>query len=269
MKLPQRLLVKPGTNVRLADIDPAETHGVEKGAAAEAALAKNVARLGELQFVMYAERRRSLLVVLQGMDASGKDGAIRHVMTGFNPQGCRVTAFKAPTPEELAHDFLWRVHAASPGKGDVGIFNRSHYEDVVIVRVRELVPERVWKRRYDQINAFERHLADHDVVIVKLFLHISKDEQKRRLQSRLDDPTKHWKVSPDDFVLRRQWRGFMRAYEDAITKCNATSAPWYVVPADKKWFRNLAVSEILVQTLEGLDMRFPKPTVDLARITLD
>ena len=269
MNLTQRLRVKPGTTAGLADIDPAETHGFEKGPELDAALAKNVARLGELQYVMYAERRRSLLVVLQGMDASGKDGAIRRVMTGFNPQGCRVTAFKVPTPEELAHDFLWRVHAAVPGKGDVGIFNRSHYEDVLIVRVRELVPERVWKRRYDQINEFERHLADHDVVIVKLFLHISKGEQKRRLQSRLDDPTRQWKVSPDDFVLRKQWPNFMRAYEDAITKCNAKTAPWYVVPADKKWFRNLAVSEILVDTLEALDMRFPKPTVDLKRIALD
>jgi PPK2 family polyphosphate:nucleotide phosphotransferase len=263
MTLSQRLLVKPGATVRLAEIDPDETHGFEKGAALDAALAQNVARIDELQYLLYAERRRALLVVLQGMDAAGKDGTIRHVMTGFNPQGCRVTAFKTPTPEELAHDFLWRVHAAVPGKGDVAIFNRSHYEDVLIVRVQQLVPEPVWKRRYDEINGFERLLAEHDVVIVKIFLHISKEEQKQRLERRLEDPTRQWKVSLGDFEQRNRWQDYARAYEDAITKCNSRAAPWYVVPADKKWFRNLAVSQILVDTLEALDMKFPKPTVDL------
>jgi PPK2 family polyphosphate:nucleotide phosphotransferase len=269
MTLAQRLLVKPGATIQLADIDPDDTHGVEKGAALDAALAKNVARIDELQYLMYAERRRALLVVLQGMDAAGKDGTIRHVMTGFNPQGCRVTAFKSPTPDESAHDFLWRVHAAIPGKGDVAIFNRSHYEDVLIVRVQELVPEHVWKQRYAQINEFERYLADTGVVIVKLFLHNSKDEQKQRLERRLADPTRQWKVALDDFAQRKRWKEYARAYEDAITKCNSKAAPWYVVPADKKWFRNLAVSQILVETLEGLEMRFPKPTVDLGRITVD
>lgn len=269
MTLTQRLMVKPGATIQLADIDPAETHGAEKGAELDAALARNVARIGELQYLMYAEHRRALLVVLQAMDAAGKDGTIRHVMTGFNPQGCRVTAFKTPTPEELAHDFLWRVHAVVPGKGDVAVFNRSHYEDVLIVRVQRLVPERVWKRRYDQINEFERRLAENDVVIVKLFLHISKDEQKRRLKRRLEDPTRQWKVSLGDFEQRKLWKDYMRAYEDAITKCNAKAAPWYVVPADKKWFRNLAVSQILVDTLEALDMRFPKPTIDFKRVKLD
>jgi PPK2 family polyphosphate:nucleotide phosphotransferase len=263
MTLSQRLLVKPGATVRLAEIDPDETHGFEKSAALDAALAQNVARIDELQYLLYAERRRALLVVLQGMDAAGKDGTIRHVMTGFNPQGCRVTAFKTPTPEELAHDFLWRVHAAVPGKGDVAIFNRSHYEDVLIVRVQQLVPEPVWKRRYDEINGFERLLAEHDVVIVKIFLHISKEEQKQRLERRLEDPTRQWKVSLGDFEQRNRWQDYARAYEDAIMKCNSRAAPWYVVPADKKWFRNLAVSQILVDTLEALDMKFPKPTVDL------
>jgi PPK2 family polyphosphate:nucleotide phosphotransferase len=218
---------------------------------------------------MYAEHRRALLVVLQGIDASGKDGTIRHVMTGFNPQGCRVTPFKAPTPEELAHDFLWRIHHAVPGKGDVAIFNRSQYEDVLVVRVHELVPAPVWKRRYDQINDFERYLAENDVVIVKFFLQISKDEQKRRLERRLEDSTRQWKVALSDFEERKRWKEYQRAYEDAITKCNTKEAPWYVVPADKNWFRNLAVSQILVETLEALDMRFPKATVDLERITLD
>jgi PPK2 family polyphosphate:nucleotide phosphotransferase len=269
MELSRRLRVKPGAKVDLADIDPAGTHGFEKGRDLEAALAKNIARIDELQYLMYAEHRRALLVVLQGIDASGKDGTIRHVMTGFNPQGCRVTPFKAPTPEELAHDFLWRIHHAVPGKGDVAIFNRSHYEDVLVVRVHELVPAPVWKRRYDQINDFERYLAENDVVIVKFFLHISKDEQKRRLERRLEDSTRQWKVALSDFEERKRWKEYQRAYEDAITKCNTKEAPWYVVPADKKWFRNLAVSQILVETLEALDMRFPKPTEDLKRITLD
>lgn len=269
MELSRRLHVKPGAKVDLADIDPAGTHGFEKGKDLEAALAKNIARIDELQYLMYAEHRRALLVVLQGIDASGKDGTIRHVMTGFNPQGCRVTPFKAPTPEELAHDFLWRIHHAVPGKGDVAIFNRSHYEDVLVVRVHELVPAPVWKRRYDQINDFERYLAENDVVIVKFFLHISKDEQKRRLERRLEDSTRQWKVALSDFEERKRWKDYQRAYDDAITRCNTKEAPWYVVPADKKWFRNLAVSQVLVETLEALDMHFPKPTVDLSRVKVE
>ncbi len=266
MKLLQRLLVKPGSKLKLADVDPAETYGLEKGAELDAALARNVARIDELQYLMYAERRRGLLVVLQGMDASGKDGTIRHVMTAFNPQSCRVTAFKAPTPEELGHDFLWRVHAAVPGKGEVGIFNRSHYEDVLIVRVRKLVPDRVWKRRYDFINEFEQLLVDSGIVIVKFFLHVSKAEQKKRLERRLEDPARQWKVGPEDFEQRKHWSQYMRAYEDAVNRCNATGAPWYVIPADRKWFRNLAVSEILVETLEGLNMQLPQPAAALARV---
>jgi len=269
MELSRRLRVKPGAKVDLADIDPAGTHGFEKGRDLEAALAKNIARIDELQYLMYAEHRRALLVVLQGIDASGKDGTIRHVMTGFNPQGCRVTPFKAPTPEELAHDFLWRIHHAVPGKGDAAIFNRSHYEDVLVVRVHELVPAPVWKRRYDQINDFERYLAENDVVIVKFFLHISKDEQKRRLERRLEDSTRQWKVALSDFEERKRWKDYQRAYEDAITTCNTKEAPWYVVPGDKKWFRNLAVSQVLVETLEALDMHFPKPTVDLSRVKVE
>lgn len=265
----RRLRIKPGARPSLADIDPEETHGITKGPKLDAELARNIERLDELQYVMYAERRHALLIVLQGMDASGKDGTIRHVITGFNPQGCRAIAFKAPTPDEQAHDFLWRVHAAVPGKGDVAIFNRSHYEDVVAARVRELVPAPVWKARYDAINAFEAALAADGVVIVKLFLHISKDEQKRRLERRLEDKTRQWKVSASDFEDRKHWKEYMRAYEDAITNCNSADAPWYVVPANHKWFRNLAVSRILVDTLEALDMHFPKPTVDLSAIKLD
>jgi PPK2 family polyphosphate:nucleotide phosphotransferase len=267
--LSHRLRVKPGAAARIADIDSAGTHGFEKGKQLDAALEKNTARLDELQYLMYAEHRRALLVVLQGMDASGKDGTIRHVMTGLNPQGCRVTPFKTPTPDELAHDFLWRVHAVAPRKGDVAIFNRSHYEDVVTARVHALVPPPVWKRRMDQINDFERYLAENGVVIVKFFLHISKAEQKERLERRIQDPKRQWKISLSDFEERKRWKDYSRAYEDAITKCNSKTAPWYVVPADRKWFRNLAVSQVLVETLEALDMNFPKPSVDLARVTLD
>ena len=269
MTLSQRLRVKAGDTVKLADVAPDETHGFDKGPELEAALAKNIARLDELQYLLYAEHQRSLLVVLQGMDASGKDGTIRHVLTGFNPQGCHVTPFKKPTPEELAHDFLWRMHRVVPGKGDVAIFNRSHYEDVVAVRVHGLAPVRVWKQRYDQINNFEQFLVDNGVVVVKFFLHIGKDEQKRRLLRRLEDPKRQWKISLSDFDDRKRWKDYLRAYEDALRECNSKEAPWYVVPADKKWFRNLAVSQILVDTLEALDMRFPPPAVDIKSIKLE
>jgi PPK2 family polyphosphate:nucleotide phosphotransferase len=269
MKLSHALRVTPGSKLDLARLDPRDTHGLAKDADFDQTLTRNIARLDELQYLLYAEARRALLVVLQGMDASGKDGTIRHVMTGFNPQSCRVTPFKVPTPEELGHDFLWRVHAKVPGKGDVAIFNRSHYEDVLVVRVHELVPEHVWKARFEQINEFEQFLAATDVVIVKLFLHVSKDEQRERLRLRLEDPKRQWKVNPRDIVERKRWKDYMHAYEDAISACNSREAPWYVVPADHKWFRNLAVSQILVDTLEDLDMRFPKPKVDVTQITLD
>lgn len=269
MKLRDRLQVHPGTTVRLADLDPAETFGRKKHHAEHDVIPKGIRRLDELQYRMYAERKHALLVVLQGIDAAGKDGTIRHVMTGFNPQGCRVTPFKVPTPEEAAHDFLWRVHKAVPGLGDVAIFNRSHYEDVLIARVHKLVPKRVWARRYDDINRFERMLADSGVTIVKFFLHISKDEQRERFQARLDDTTKQWKISLADFAERKFWDDYTRAYEDALSRCSTDAAPWYVIPADKKWFRNLAVCEILVETLEGLNMRFPEPTIDISNITVD
>ena len=268
MKLRDKLRVVPGKAVHLADWDPADTLGFEKGDATQAALVKSMARLDELQYLMYAEHRRALLVILQGMDASGKDGTIRHVMTGLNPQGCRVTAFKTPSPEEADHDFLWRVHREVPRRGDIAIFNRSHYEDVLIARVRKLVPKQVWSGRYDQINRFEAVLAENDVMVVKCFLHISKDEQKKRFEERLSDPTKLWKVSAADFTEREVWDDYVEAYEDALSRCNSAGAPWFVVPADKKWFRNLAVSHLLVETLDALDMRFPKPTIDPARIKL-
>jgi len=267
MKLRDKLVVRADKRITLADWDPGDTLGLDKEGAAEQT-EKNIARLDELQYLMYAEHRRALLVVLQGMDGAGKDGTIRHVMRGLNPQGCRVTSFKAPSAEEADHDFLWRVHRAVPPSGEVAIFNRSHYEDVLAARVRKLVPKNVWIRRYDHINQFEQLLTDSSIVIAKFFLHISKDEQRRRFEERLRDPTKQWKLSPSDFEDRKLWDDYVVAYEDALTRCSTSDAPWFIVPADKKWVRNFAVSRILVETLEALDMRFPKPTVDVSRIRL-
>ena len=268
-KLRDTLRVRPGTRVRLADYDPAETLGYAKGKDTDTAIAAQIQRLDELQYLLYAENRHALLVVLQGMDAAGKDGTIRHVMTGLNPQGCRVESFKEPSAEEADHDFLWRIHRAVPAKGNIAIFNRSHYEDVLVVRVHQLVPKQVWAARYDQINEFERFLAENGIVVVKFFLHISKGEQKRRFQERLETPEKHWKISPADFAERRHWGAYISAYEAALSRCNTPAGPWYVIPSDKKWFRNLAVSQILVETLAELDMKFPKPTVDVSAIRLD
>ena len=268
MKLREKLLVRPGTPVKLAEWDPDDTLKFKKDDAADAALQRSLARLDELQYLMYAEHRRALLIVLQGMDAAGKDGTIRHVMRGLNPQGCRVTAFTAPAGEEAEHDFLWRVHQVVPRRGDIAIFNRSHYEDVLIARVQKLVPKDVWSRRYEQINRFEQLLTENGVMVVKLFLHISRDEQRERFEERLRDPTRQWKLSPSDFEDRKYWGDYQAAYEDALTRCSREDAPWYVVPANKKWLRNLAVSHLLVEILEGCDMRFPKPSFDLSRIEL-
>ena len=269
MNLTKRFIVEPKSKVDLKKRDPGDTAGIKSKRDAAAQLAKNVARLRELQYLLYAESRRALLIVLQAMDAGGKDGTIRHVMSGVNPQGCRVASFKAPTSEELAHDFLWRVHKAVPGRGEIGIFNRSHYEDVLVVRVHDLVPREVWSKRYRQINAFERILADNDVHILKFFLHISKDEQRERFQDRLDEPDKNWKVNPKDFEERKHWDDYTAAYEAALSRCSTRHGPWFVIPANRKWFRNLAVSQIIVETLEGLDMKFPEPECDLSKIVLE
>ena len=267
MNFSKRFRVKPGQRVRLADFDPADTAGFHKDEVAER-LEKNVAKLADWHQRLFAESRRALLILLQGMDTSGKDGTIAHVMTGFNPQGCRVTAFKAPSPAELSHDFLWRVHQAVPARGEIGIFNRSHYEDVLIVRVHNLTPKDVWSRRYEQINAFERILAGNDVTILKFFLHISKDEQLERLRSRLDDPAKLWKFNPGDLAERKLWSRYVAAYEDALSRCSTDDAPWFIIPANKKWMRNLAVSQILLETLVHLNPKFPRPQINRKSITL-
>jgi PPK2 family polyphosphate:nucleotide phosphotransferase len=203
------------------------------------------------------------------MDAAGKDGTVRHVMRGVNPQGCKVISFKAPTHEELDHDYLWRIHKSVPPKGEIGIFNRSHYEDVLVVRVHELVPRSVWEKRYDQINRFEENLAENGLKILKFFLFIDKEEQKERLEQRLKDPSKVWKMNPDDVKERKLWNDYIEAYEDALTRCSTKLAPWFIIPANKKWFRNLMISEIIIKTLETLKMKYPKPAFDPGKIKID
>jgi PPK2 family polyphosphate:nucleotide phosphotransferase len=259
--------VPVGAKVDLSDYDPNEKGGWEKPAALQQ-LQANLARMAELQEMLYAQGKHSLLIVLQAMDAGGKDSTIRHVMDGFNPQGCHVFPFGVPTEEELAHDFLWRIHPHTPQHGHVSIFNRSHYEDVLVVRVNKLVSEDVWRARYDHINAFERLLSDSGVTIVKFFLHISKDEQKDRFEDRLNRKDKQWKFNPGDLVTRDHWDDYMRAFEDAIEECNTPWAPWYIVPANRKWYRNLVVSTVLVGTLENLDLRYPKPIENIDRFKI-
>ena len=264
-QLERELRVPPGGKFKLARVDPAATHGVKKQEAMER-LAKNCERLSVLQYLLYAEARRSLLVVLQGIDAGGKDGTIRHVMNGMNPQGVDVTSFKVPEGAEKRHDYLWRIHNAVPEYGKIGIFNRSHYEDVLVVRVHGLVPKSVWSKRFHQINDFERMLSESGVTILKFLLYIGKDEQAKRFRERLDDKTKNWKFSPADVREREYWDQYMQAYEDVLRKCSTQYAPWYVIPANHKWFRNLAVSEVLSQKLEQMGLQYPKPTADLSSI---
>lgn len=262
----QPLSVAPAKRIRLPEFDADFTGDVKNKKRALAELDKNIAALADLGYRLYAESHRSLLLVLQGMDTSGKDGTIRHVMRGFNPQSCQVMSFKQPGVEELAHDFLWRISRAAPRKGFVGIFNRSHYEDVLVVRVHGLVPKAEWQSRYERINLFEQMLADGGTTIVKIFLHISKDEQRRRLQSRLDDPNKRWKFSEADLQERRYWNDYQRAYEAAMTRCNTKYAPWYIVPANQKWYRNLIVSRILRKTLEKMAPQYPPAEEGLEKI---
>jgi PPK2 family polyphosphate:nucleotide phosphotransferase len=256
------LRVTPGTRVRLARQDHGATHGWDK-TSAEAELARQNVRLASLQDRFWAEGKRSVLVVLQGIDAAGKDGTINKVMEAFNPQGCPVTAFKVPSTEELAHDYLWRVHKAVPRKGEIGIFNRSHYEDVLVVRVHGLVPKKVWSERYDQINAFERHLTANGTTILKFFLAIDRDEQRERFQARYDDPTKRWKFAMGDLEERALWDDYQAAFDDALSRCSTAVAPWYVIPANRKWFRNLAVATILADTIAGLNPRYPPVAPDV------
>lgn len=269
MMLSKRFKVLPGSKVRLADWDPDDTAGFPDRESVREMGEKYLKRLSELEYVLYAENKRSVLIVLQAMDAGGKDGAIRHITRPLDAQSCRVTPFKTPSEEELAHDFLWRIHHAAPRKGEIHIFNRSHYEDVLIVRVHDLVPKPVWSNRYEQINAFEKILAQNDTLILKFYLHISKDEQLSRFRDRLEDPTKQWKANPADFEERKRWSDYMQAYEAVLSRCSTSYAPWFIIPANKKWFRNHAISEILVEHLSALHMEFPKPILPRGAIAFE
>jgi PPK2 family polyphosphate:nucleotide phosphotransferase len=250
------LVVKPGSKVDLVHYDCGTTFGRDK-ADAEKIIAANLARLTDLQERVYAEAKHAILIVLQGIDAAGKDGTIRVIAGAFNPQGTPVTSFKEPTPEELAHDFLWRVHAAVPGKGEIGIFNRSHYEQVLIVRVHGLEPEKVWRRHYGEIRDWEKMLTDAGVTILKFFLAIDKDEQRQRFQDRVDDPTKRWKFNPGDLAERKLWDDYRAAFEEMLTETSTDYAPWYLVPANRNWLRNLAVSEIVADAIDELKPQYP------------
>jgi PPK2 family polyphosphate:nucleotide phosphotransferase len=258
--------VKPGTRVRLADVKSGFAGTKETKAAAIAQMQRDDRRLAGLQYLLYAEHRRSLLVCLQGMDASGKDGTVRHVFGALDPQGARAHAFKEPSSEEADHDFLWRAHVHAPAKGEIAIFNRSHYEDVLIVRVHDLVPESVWSKRYELINEFERNLTLAGTTILKFYLHITEKEQLRRFERRLDDLTLQWKISEADYTERAYFPEYVKAYEDVLAKTSTPHAPWFVIPSKRKWFRNLAVSKIVVETLKSFDMKFPPPTVDIDEV---
>ena len=259
-------LIRPGKKFKLSDFSTDDTDDFKDKATAREAEKENLKKLSKLQDVLYAQSKHAVLIVLQAMDSGGKDGTIKHVFSGVNPQGCTVTSFKEPSHTELAHDYLWRVHAATPERGTIGIFNRSHYESVLVERVKNLVPPKVWSKRYDHINNFEKLLADEGTTIIKFFLNISYDEQRKRMERRLSDPTKNWKFSPSDLKERKRWDHYMEAYQDALQKCSTEWGPWYVVPADHKWYRNWAISEIIVRTIEKLDLHYPPPLKDADKV---
>jgi PPK2 family polyphosphate:nucleotide phosphotransferase len=263
-----RYRVEPGTPLRLADVNPDESEHYKRKKDVADELKRQRDRISDLQARLYGEQKRSLLMVLQAMDTGGKDGTIKGVFQGVNPQGCQVWSFKAPSNEEAAHDFLWRYHQKAPPRGMIHIFNRSHYEDVLIVRVKDLVPESVWKPRYEAINQFEHALTLAGVTVLKFYLHISKDEQKRRLESRLQDPDKRWKFSTNDIKERGYWDDYMAAFEDAINNCSTADSPWYVIPANKKWYRNLVVARTIADTLEALNPQYPAAEPGLEKVSV-
>ena len=261
--------VAPGQKINLNELDPNNTGDYDSKKAAKKQLKQYIERKAELQNVLYAEGKRSLLIILQALDAGGKDGTIRKIMSGVNPQGVNVSSFKAPTEEELDHDFLWRIHQEAPRRGMIRIFNRSHYEDVLIVRVHNLVPQAEWSKRYEHIDNFERLLVDSGTTILKFFLHISKDEQKERFQERLTLPEKRWKFNPADLSERARWDDYRQAYEAVFEQCSPEYAPWHIVPANKKWYRNLVISETIVKALEAMDLKYPKPVAGLDQIVVE
>lgn len=258
--------IEDGSKFKLSSIDPSDDGKFKNREECEAATAVLTEELLKLQETFYVDGRRALLIVFQAMDTGGKDGAIRQCFRGLNPIGTQVTSFKRPSTEEMSHDFLWRIHKAVPAKSKFGIFNRSHYEDVLVVRVHDLIPKKDWKERYAHINNFEKSLSEENTVILKFFLHISKDEQKQRLEERLADPAKHWKFEPGDLKERTFWDDYMEAYEDAVSKCSAPWAPWYVVPSNKKWYRNYVITDALVKTLSKIEMNYPKAVFNPAEM---
>jgi PPK2 family polyphosphate:nucleotide phosphotransferase len=259
----KQFFVHPGTKLSLAGIDPEQTGDQASGEAALPEIQRHVARMAELQALLYADGKQSLLVVLQALDAAGKDGVIRHLFSGMNPQGTSVAGFKQPSADEAAHDFLWRAHQRTPARGEVVVFNRSHYEDVLVVRVHNLVPQAVWSQRYALINDFEKLLVQNGTRVLKFFLHISPEEQLARFKQRLDDPARNWKISETDYSERTLWSDYVAAYEEALSKTSSQNAPWYVIPANHKWFRNLAISQIIADSMEDMNLKVPPPRVEL------
>src|SRR5215469_16318745 len=259
----KELVVEPGTRVKLSKIDPGYKGKEASEKEAQPAIQKHLEKLRKLQFLLYAEKKHSLLIVLQALDAAGKDGTVNHVLSAMNPQGTTVVGFKKPTEADLNHDFLWRIHPHAPGKGAVAIFNRSYYEDVLAVRVHKLAPKEVWRRRYEFINNFEKLLRrESNTHVIKLFLHISREEQLERFRQRLDDPARNWKISDSDYKEREYWDAYTKAFEEVFAETSTKHAPWYIIPSNHKWFRNLAVSQIVAATLEDLGMNMPKPQAD-------
>jgi PPK2 family polyphosphate:nucleotide phosphotransferase len=266
MNYGKKFIVEPGSKVRLGKMAPSYSGKHESQESARDETAKEVERMDRLQYLLYADASQSLLIVLQGLDAAGKDGVIRHLFTGMDPQGTRVFGFKQPTKEELAHDFLWRAHSHAPAGGEVVIYNRSHYEDVLVVRVHKLVPHSVWSKRYELINDFEKFLSESRTRILKFFLHISPEEQLDRFRQRLDDPARQWKISDSDYTERELWPKYIEAYEEAIERTSTKRAPWYIIPSNHKWFRNLAISQIVADVMDEMGLKLPPPRVDLAAI---
>ena len=260
--------IKITSSIRLKDFNPDYHEGLDKEETREKTL-KLTQRIGELQELLHADADQSLLVLLQGMDTSGKDGAAKHLLEFVNPAGVETANFKKPSTEELAHDYLWRIHKLVPRYGNIGVFNRSHYEDVLIVRVLKLVPTSVWQLRYDQINAFEKHLVENRVLVLKFFLHISSDAQAERLKARISDPRKNWKFEMSDLEMRAQWGKFQKAYEDAINFCSTKHAPWHIIPADRKWYRDYAIAKTVVKAMEGMKLEWPKPKEDLSKVRIN
>lgn len=265
----KKLMVIEGKKINLQRLSPDYNFSIDEEKA-EYVLKQNLKkRMSELQYRLYAERKNGLLIVFQGIDTSGKDSTIRHVISAFNPQSCTVKAFKEPTTEDLSHDFLWRIHKRAPSRGEIVVFNRSHYEDIIQPRVHKTIHKSTWSHRYEHINAFEKYLSDNSIKIIKFFLHISKEEQRKRLEERMNDPSKQWKVSEKDITDRKFWNSYTVAYQDIINRCSNLWAHWYIIPANKKWFRNLVVALIIIDTLERMKPKFPKPTINLSKMTID